>query len=82
VSQSRARQQRRRAQRRAKAVVERKHMPRCPVCGNEMAERDRTLDADGQLIHPGCIERLEVARQLAVQRRVQAGGLWLPGSAT
>ncbi len=77
MSQSRARQTRRRQERKAKADAKRRQ-PRCPVCANEMTAGDRVAAPDGRFVHPGCVERLRQARAIALEQRAKASGLWLP----
>jgi hypothetical protein len=67
---------RRRGQRRAK------RLPRCPLCANEITERDvAKIEVEDQevKVHKTCGERFEQAKVYQAAQKLAAGGLWLPG---
>jgi len=59
-------------------------LPRCPVCQNEVSENDR-MPCEGPggftaILHRACVDRLEQAKKIQAAERLEAAGVWLPGS--
>lgn len=84
MSQSRARQQKRRFNRQmkraqGKAIKAERELPRCPVCGNQIAPIDAQPTEEGPVLHKTCVDRLDQARRAQQAQRAHDSGLWLPG---